>query len=141
MFHDESVATISLFAVLVRQLLRQSCVACIFSKGSYCGLCYDILQLLDRLPTFRRNILPPSSTLSMEAVCSSEMFVLTYNTTWCDNPEDHNNILHCRENAKSHILTRYSDRVNFPDELSTLEKDVNYHLLASNYFLVLISCC
>jgi hypothetical protein len=36
-------------------------------------------------------LLPPSkATLKKEAACSSETFVSTYDTTCCDNPEDHN---------------------------------------------------
>jgi hypothetical protein len=40
-------------------------------------------------PTFWRNILPPSSGLKMDAVCSFKTLVLTYKSIWCHNPEDH----------------------------------------------------
>jgi hypothetical protein len=40
----------------------------------------------------------------METVCSSEMLVSTYESTWHHNPEQQNRHLHCHENLKSHKL-------------------------------------
>jgi hypothetical protein len=50
-----------------------------------------------RLPMLLWDILPPFSNLKIEAVCSSEMFVITYQTTRCHNPEDDNVYLHQNE--------------------------------------------
>jgi hypothetical protein len=38
----------------------------------------------------------------MEAVCSSETFVSSYQTTRCHNPEEHNTQLYLREDLRSH---------------------------------------
>jgi hypothetical protein len=52
------------------------------------------------VPTFRRNTMPQSSALKMEAVCSSETLVPTYKSTRRHNPENHNQQLHRRENLR-----------------------------------------
>jgi hypothetical protein len=41
------------------------------------------------LPTFWRNLLPPSSTLKMKT-SSSKMLVTTHKTQWCHNPQCYN---------------------------------------------------
>jgi hypothetical protein len=54
------------------------------------------------IPTFRRSILSPSSGLKMETVCFSEMLVFTYETTWCNSPEQQ----HRRHRREISHLTR-----------------------------------
>jgi hypothetical protein len=38
----------------------------------------------------------------MEAACFTEIFITTYKTTWCHNPEDHNVDVHHCEIIKSY---------------------------------------
>jgi hypothetical protein len=40
------------------------------------------------IPTFRRNMLHPSSGLNMQKVCFCETLTSTYETTRCQNPEE-----------------------------------------------------
>jgi hypothetical protein len=47
--------------------------------------------------------LPPSSTLEMEVVCSSETLVDIQQSTWCYSPEDTLHNHHC-ENVKFYIF-------------------------------------
>jgi hypothetical protein len=54
-----------------------------------------------QVPTFRRNVLPPSSALKIEAICSSETLVSTYKSIWHFYPEDQHRHLHRRESLKS----------------------------------------
>jgi hypothetical protein len=56
----------------------------------------------NQIPKFRRNILLPSSGLKMEAVCSSEILVSTYESTRRYNPAKQHRHLHRRENLRSH---------------------------------------
>jgi hypothetical protein len=51
------------------------------------------------VPTFWRNIQPPSAALNMKALCSSKMSVPTYETIRCHNPEDHSMNLHFRQDV------------------------------------------
>jgi hypothetical protein len=53
------------------------------------------------IPTFRRNILPPSSALKREAVCSSKTLVFTYTFTRPHNSEDQHRHLYRPENLTS----------------------------------------
>jgi hypothetical protein len=48
--------------------------------GTHCILCKSCSQI--------------TSTLKMEAVCSSETLVPIYQTSWCHNSDDHNMNLH-----------------------------------------------
>jgi hypothetical protein len=52
------------------------------------------------VPKFRKNILPPSSTLKTEAICSSEKLVSTYQTTGCHDLQDHSMNLHRHEDLR-----------------------------------------
>lgn len=56
-------------------------------------------------PTFRRNILYPSSEQNVETVCFSETLVCTYKSTPRYNPEDQRQHLHIRQNLNSSIIT------------------------------------
>jgi hypothetical protein len=56
------------------------------------------------------DLSPPSSltsTLTIEAIHSSEMLATTYNTTWHHSLEDHNLHFHFHKNLKSHIILYY----------------------------------
>jgi hypothetical protein len=55
------------------------------------------------MSVFWRNILPSSSGLKMEAVCSSETLVSTYKPIRRFNPYDQQRHIHRLENLKSHI--------------------------------------
>jgi hypothetical protein len=53
------------------------------------------------MPTFRRNILPPSSGQDkMKAIYSSETLVTNYKIIWCQNTEDHIPHFERHENLK-----------------------------------------
>jgi hypothetical protein len=56
-----------------------------------CGLidCNTVYSAT-RLPTFRRNILLVKPNLKTEAINLSETLEITYQTTWCNDPEDRN---------------------------------------------------
>jgi hypothetical protein len=76
-----------------------------------CGfLCCVAIYSWRRLPTFWRNISPPSSGYWWYR--QYEHFggtpVTTYKTTWWNNPEDHNPYFHYHENLKSHIIIHLS---------------------------------
>jgi hypothetical protein len=60
-----------------------------------------------KMSTFRRKILPPSSGLIMEAVCTSETSVI-YETTRRSNPEAY---IHARllENFTSEVMQKFID--------------------------------
>jgi hypothetical protein len=50
-----------------------------------------------------QHFVETSSVLGIEAVCSSEMLVSTYTSTWHYVAEDQHRIFHCRGNLKSHM--------------------------------------
>jgi hypothetical protein len=57
------------------------------------------------MPTFRRNILSPSSGLKVETACFSEALASTNKSTWCQNPDHHHHHHpHYHENLKCHIF-------------------------------------
>lgn len=51
--------------------------------------------------TFRSYIVPPSSALKIEALCSSETLAHIQSATLRNNPEDHHQYSNRRENLKS----------------------------------------
>jgi hypothetical protein len=62
------------------------------SEDSYCGflLYATVLEAGDRVPLFRKNTLPPYSTLKVETVCSSETLVPNRQATALyHNSDDH----------------------------------------------------
>jgi hypothetical protein len=62
-------------------------------------------------PTFRRNTLPSSSGMKMEAVCSSETLVAIYKSIWRKYPEDQHRHFH-RQNLESHTQRTFL-RIDF----------------------------
>jgi hypothetical protein len=63
------------------------------------------------IPTFWRHIL---STMKTEAVSPSKALILTYQSTHCHNPDDHNmNLQHCQNlNPYTNFMVNFFMRVN-----------------------------
>jgi hypothetical protein len=67
-------------------------------------VCRHVMWTCMYISTFRSGILPPSSRVKMEAVCSPETLVPTDKCTRCNSPEDQHRHLHRRQILKSHML-------------------------------------
>jgi hypothetical protein len=105
-------------------LLHYSSYIKFFYFEEFCHLGCNAVQPGEIQPTFWTNMLPPSlgsksagrvyfmlvcclaysSTLNIEAVCSSQSLVGFHQTTWHFTPEDRTLHSHCCENLKSNIF-------------------------------------
>jgi hypothetical protein len=60
---------------------------------------------------------PCTSTLEMEAACSSKMLASNYHTTQHNNPENYEFYLHCSRNLKSCMWTHVQYEILHPHGL------------------------